>query len=107
MSIVEKLRNLCDERGVSFNKFEIESGVGRGTASRWDNNSPSVEKIELAANYFGVSIDYLLDRDQQTTEDDPDEAYTILSRNAKKLSPEKRKQLLDIARVMFQEEFKD
>lgn len=36
-----------------------------------------------------------------------DENLIILNRNAKKLSPENRKKLLDMARLMFKEEFKD
>ena len=39
--------------------------------------------------------------------DTSDENLIILNRNAKKLSPEKRKQLLDMARLMFKEEFDD
>ena len=31
----------------------------------------------------------------------------ILNRNAKKLSPKKQKKLLDMARLMFKEEFDD
>lgn len=39
--------------------------------------------------------------------DDISEDLVILNRNAKKLSPENRKKLLDIAKVMFKEEFND
>ena len=39
--------------------------------------------------------------------DEIDENYEILARNIKKLSPDKRKQLLDVAKVMFKEEFQD
>lgn len=39
--------------------------------------------------------------------EEQDENLVILNRNAKKLTPEKRKQLLDMARLMFKEEFDD
>ena len=40
---------------------------------------------------------------EETTTDE----LVILNRNAIKLSPEKQKQLLDMARLMFKEEFDD
>lgn len=45
--------------------------------------------------------------ERNPNEDIPDESYRILSRNAKKLSSEQRQQLLDLARIMFKEEFRD
>ena len=65
------------------------------------------------AEYFDVTVDYLLGKDNisNTNEkEDPDEAdqdLVILNRNAKKLSPENRKKLLDMAKVMFKEEFNE
>lgn len=59
-SLVDRLRKLCADRGISFNQFEKESGVGRGTAARWDTNSPSIDKVTKAAEYFNVSVAYLL-----------------------------------------------
>lgn len=89
--------------------LEAELGFGNGTIVKWDKASPNSEKLAKVADFFHVSVDYLLGRDANGEIDSnvPDENYTILSRNAKKLSPEKRKQLLDIAKVMFEEEFKD
>lgn len=43
----------------------------------------------------------------KTQTEEQDENLVILNRNAKKLTPEKRKQLLDMARLMFKEEFDD
>ena len=60
MTLSEKISHLCEENGVTRNKFEIESGVGRGQSARWDTNKPSADKLKLAADYFGVSVEYLL-----------------------------------------------
>lgn len=64
-TLVERIRFLCSERGVSFNQFEKESGVGRGTAAKWDTNSPSIEKVSKAAEYFNVSVSYLLGEEKE------------------------------------------
>ena len=66
---------------------------------------PDYETLLKLAEYFGVTVDYLLRGDNET-ERLPEE-LVILNRNAKKMSPEKRKKLLEMARVMFKEEFDD
>ena len=50
MTLSEKISHLCEENGVTRNKFEIESGVGRGQSARWDTNKPSADKLKLAAD---------------------------------------------------------
>ena len=109
MTLKDRIRILANERGMSLPALEAELGFGNGTIVKWDKASPNSEKLAKVADFFHVSVDYLLGRDANGEIDSnvPDENYTILSRNAKKLSPEKRKQLLDIAKVMFEEEFKD
>lgn len=108
MTLRDRIRELANKKGMSLPVLEAELGFGNGTIVRWDKSSPTAEKLQKVADYFHVSVDYLLGREgtaQVSVNDDPDENYTILSRNAKKLSPEKRKQLLDMAKIMFQEEF--
>lgn len=110
MTLVEKVKALCEAHELTFAALERRLDFGNGTIRKWDNATPSGDKLAKVADFFNVSVDYLLGRDSSgalPTDSDPDENFTILSRNAKKLSPEKRKQLLDIAKVMFEEEFKD
>lgn len=110
MTLVEKVKALCEAQDITFAALERKLDFGNGTIRKWDNATPSGDKLAKVADYFHVSVDYLLGRDcPQFTpvNDDPDENYTILSRNAKKLSPEKREKLLNMAKLMFQEEFGD
>lgn len=65
MSISSRIRGLCKQKGISINKLEKESGVGRGSVSRCDTHSPSVEKISAIADYFGVTTDYILTGEQK------------------------------------------
>ena len=98
MTLIQRIKQLCDSHGETLASLERKMDFGNGTIRRWDNATPSGDKLAKVADFFHVSVDYLLGRDEN---------YIILSRNAKKLSPEKRKQLLDMAKVMFEEEFKD
>ena len=109
MTLMQRIKQLCDSHGETLASLERKMDFGNGTSRRWDNATPSGDKLAKVADFFHVSVDYLLGRDTNEENDSnvPDENFTILSRNAKKLSPEKRKQLLDMAKVMFEEEFKD
>lgn len=111
MTLRDRVRALANEKGLSLPALESKLGFGNGTIVKWDKASPNTDKLAKVADFFNVSVDYLLGRDtdeaKSAVNDDPDENFTILSRNAKKLSPEKRKQLLDMAKVMFEEEFRD
>lgn len=61
--IFKKISELCKEKGISVAKLERETGISNGTISRWGSSSPTVEKLEKVADYFGVSVDSLLGRE--------------------------------------------
>lgn len=58
--IVAKLKALCKKRGVTFCSVEKAVGIGNGSMARWDRNAPSVWKLKKVADYFGVTVDYLI-----------------------------------------------
>lgn len=70
MTLVEKIRALARQRDLSLPQLEQELGLGNGTISRWRNSSPNTEKLQKIADYFNVSMDYLLGRDQYLTHKD-------------------------------------
>lgn len=51
---------LCKGKGISIAKLEKETGLGNGTVGRWEKSSPSVENVKKVADYFEVSVDYLI-----------------------------------------------
>ncbi|QUI24904.1 helix-turn-helix transcriptional regulator [Vallitalea pronyensis] len=63
MTLVEKIKTLCDEQGTTLIGLERKIGLGRGTIRNWDTNSPSIHKLEKVADHFSVSVDYLLERE--------------------------------------------
>lgn len=77
MLYVERLKQLCKQHGISFSQFERESGVGLNTAGRWDQSSPSIEKVKLAAQYFGITVSQLIG-DADDDEEDIDEIRQTL-----------------------------
>ena len=61
-AFLNRIESLCAIKGVSPSKAFVESGVGKDFASdiRRKNSKPSAEKVILLAQYFGVSLDWLL-----------------------------------------------
>jgi len=58
--LVLRIRGLCKENGISMRRLERDNGFGNGLVSKWSHSSPSVAYLQKVANYFGVSINYLL-----------------------------------------------
>ena len=71
MTLIERIRRLCAERGISVRQLEIATGITERTIGRWDVNIPSVDKVQKVAEYFGVSIDYLMGREGDEDTDSP------------------------------------
>ena len=60
--ILENIKKLCASRNISLSALEKTLGFGNSTIAKWANCSPTVEKLSLVADYFGVSIDSLLQK---------------------------------------------
>lgn len=63
----EKIRQLRIARGVNQVEFAIALGVSKQCVSNWENDNvmPSVEMLCKIADYFLVSTDYLLGRENE------------------------------------------
>lgn len=66
MSIVDKIKYLQkrQEGRISLNAIEKNLGFGKSVITSWESRSPSIDKVSKIADYFGVSVDYLLDREK-------------------------------------------
>lgn len=53
---------LLRERGVTAYQVSKATGISTGSLSDWKNgrSSPKIDKLKKIADYFGVSVDYLL-----------------------------------------------
>lgn len=61
--LYQRVKLLCSEHNITINKLESELRFAPSTIQKWKSvNSPSISKVVEVANYFNVSIDYLLGR---------------------------------------------
>ncbi|MDU2644198.1 MAG: transcriptional regulator [Negativicoccus succinicivorans] len=72
MTIKDTVRNLARQYPISIPNLEKELGFGTGTISRWDKSFPGVDKMQAVADFFGVTVDYLLGRETGTKKKLPD-----------------------------------
>lgn len=61
MSILSRIGELRKQHEkLSINKLEQECGLTRGSMAKWDDHAPSPDKVKKVADYFNVSVEYLL-----------------------------------------------
>ena len=63
MSLVKNIKSLCSNKKTSIPKLEKELGFGNGAIYNWDKNSPTLAKVIRVSNYFGVTIDFLVNQE--------------------------------------------
>lgn len=65
--IFTNVSRLCKERGTSIARLERDLGIGNATVRGWVRSSPTVDKLKAVADYFGVTVDELLQETEPTT----------------------------------------
>lgn len=61
--LLENIRTLCKERGLSISTLEKAAKLGNGTISRWGESSPRVDNLLSVARCLGVTLEDLLGPD--------------------------------------------
>lgn len=62
MTILDRIRSLANDRKVTLAELERSLNFSNGSLRKWETSTPSGDKIEKVADYFNVSVDYLLGR---------------------------------------------
>lgn len=115
MTVGERIKQSREAKGLSQTELAGVVNISKQNLYKYENNIitniPS-DKIEAIAKKLDVTPAYLMgwnndyNENNNHNEELPEE-LVILNRNAKKMTPEQRKRLLDMARIMFKEEFDD
>lgn len=93
MTTFERIKELAKKQGKSLNKVEEDLGYGKNVLYRLKNTNPSADRLEEIADYFDVSVDYLLGR-----EDNPSlaEKYGAFAFDGEPISDEEMEFLLSV-----------
>lgn len=105
----DRLKRLCDERGISAYKACTDIGLNRAAVAKWKNGSiPSGTTAAKLADYFGVTTDYLLGKENKKAptengeRDILDEVDVAFYGDFKELSDDEKETIRDMVRLMRQ-----
>lgn len=95
---------LCKERGISMRFLEREFGFANGRIRKLINaQSPSLDLVEKIANYFDVTIDYLVgntDIRSSASEILKDKDIALFQRAKEILPPKENGQMMAIIKTL-------
>ncbi|WP_379883062.1 helix-turn-helix domain-containing protein [Laceyella putida] len=79
MVFSERLKALRREKRITQQQIADRFGVTKSTVSRWEKGSfePDTEKLKEIADYFGVTVDYLLGNDENQENKDKKNADLV------------------------------
>ena len=58
--IYQNIKSIADSQKVSIRKIEQDTGITLGSIYHWNDVKPSVDKVAKVANYLGVTVEDLL-----------------------------------------------
>ena len=82
MDMKERVQELCKKNSISVSELEKTLGFGNGYISKLGQSTPNTSKIKLIADYFNVSIDYIITGEEKHPIPVPkmtDEYYKLIS----------------------------
>ena len=61
--LIERIRELCFGQSITLAELERRAGISNGTIAKWEKSEPRIGSVLKVADYFGVSIDWLVGRE--------------------------------------------
>lgn len=92
--IYNRIRDLAHQHKISLAELERSLEFSNGIISTWKFSNPSIDKVKKVANYFNVSIDYLLGNDDSVDSEDQ-QILAMFRKQTDGLSDEKKKEFQD------------
>lgn len=99
MSLLTRIKVLCAENNTTLSSLEKTLEFGNGTISKWDKATPSGDRLAKVADYFNVSVDYLLGRE---VSEELSNVYFSLAKEAEQngIDPKDIKRAIDMIKSL-------
>lgn len=101
------VQSLCKEKNITIAALERTLDFGNGTIKKWGNAAPSADRLAKVADFFGVSVDYLLGRSSSNNNNLYDEDFRKIERARNKMTHKDQEKMLKILKASFEEYFDD
>lgn len=116
MNFLDIVKKMCKENNTTIAQMERDIGISKGASYKWNNSKPSLNIINKIANYFGVSVDFLMNGEEkekyyinpetakiaQEVFDDPE--LRILFDASRDLSPEDLQAVITMVKALQRKE---
>lgn len=106
--MLSKLAELRKTKGLSQIELAKILNVNQNTISRWEkgDREPNPEMLKTIANYFQVSVDYLLENEASNNKKIPKDLKKILEEeevtlNGRMVSEEEKEQMLRVLEALY------
>ena len=60
MHIYDKIKAICEEKGMSVRQLESAAGLKNGAISKWNDSSPTIKSLKAVADVLKVKVDKLI-----------------------------------------------
>lgn len=80
MTTFDIIQKLAESRKISIKELSRNLGFGESTIYRWKKQEPKAIDLEKVADYFDVSVDYLLGREDKTHKEEQSMAKQVMMR---------------------------
>ena len=71
MTVYDRVKELASQRKMTIAEVEKALGMGLNSLYSWRKKKPNSASLEKAADYFNVSVDYLLGREEVKPVNEP------------------------------------
>lgn len=113
MAIIDDYRMFGDifkelrlEKKLSQDKIADDLDISQGLITKWESHqsTPSPEMLDYIADYFNVSVDYLIGRSKyRNLEAQNSELDNILFSKAKNLTDDEKKTILNVINAIHKD----
>lgn len=121
--LYQRIRELCAENHISMAQLERNLNYSHSYLNKLNGTiTPTIGSIEKLATYFDVSVDYLIGRSDvrnvqkqesadgdafESNLDESNKDIRSFQRAYEKSDPIRRKEMMQVLRISFKEEFKE
>lgn len=90
MSLLANIKELAITKGMTIAELERKLNLSQGSIRKWDTTNPGIDKVQSVADFFGVSIDELLGREESTKH-----SNVLAAHIADDVTPEEMEEILN------------
>lgn len=116
MQLYDTVKFLAKKQGKSLQQVAADLDLGVNAFYKWRTSTPSAEKLKRVADYFDVSVDYLLGREapnMQKLDPAEDKLVTMFRKNTAGMTEEEKDEfndsmdkLMSVAKDLFERDKK-